>query len=285
MSKDEPVVIRRTSPQRPEKKKSHWKSILADFVMLVLSLFVVLWVSFFSTPAQKAGVAGYFKTPEDEAGVNAAVALVEEKEDQKRQAEQQKLQAHTETVTSSTVTTDRVDETPKEIVQVEPSAIEPEQPSAAKRLKDVFRKQIDEELAKFPERYKNAVVLSEMDSMLRIEVLEVEGYPMFQRGSEKLSGVYRQILESMVPRLIATDGQLIILGHTDSTQFAKGAGKDNWDLSSARAKEARRFLVQHGFPDQKIIQVSGMADRRLFDPKDPTSAANRRVEIMVSLTE
>jgi len=40
-------------------------------------------------------------------------------------------------------------------------------------------------------------------------------------------------------------------------------------------------LEQAGMPNDKVMQVSAMADQMLLDSKNPESAGNRRIEIMV----
>ncbi len=53
------------------------------------------------------------------------------------------------------------------------------------------------------------------------------------------------------------------------------------DLSGDRALSARRVLEEAGMPEDKVMQVSAMADQMLLDAKNPQSAGNRRIEIMV----
>ncbi|HCW7019158.1 TPA: putative lateral flagellar export/assembly protein LafU, partial [Citrobacter farmeri] len=40
-------------------------------------------------------------------------------------------------------------------------------------------------------------------------------------------------------------------------------------------------LEEAGMPDDKVMQVSAMADQMLLDSKNPQSAGNRRIEIMI----
>ena len=47
------------------------------------------------------------------------------------------------------------------------------------------------------------------------------------------------------------------------------------------ALSARRVLEEAGMPEDKVMQVSAMADQMLLDSKNPQSAGNRRIEIMV----
>ena len=55
----------------------------------------------------------------------------------------------------------------------------------------------------------------------------------------------------------------------------------NWTLSALRADYAREALVKAGYPDRKILDVTGLADRDLAMPEDPTAAGNRRVVIIL----
>ena len=76
------------------------------------------------------------------------------------------------------------------------------------------------------------------------------------------------------------DNKIIITGHTDAMAY-KNNIYNNWNLSGDRALSARRVLEEAGMPEDKVMQVSAMADQMLLDSKNPQSAGNRRIEIMV----
>ena len=75
--------------------------------------------------------------------------------------------------------------------------------------------------------------------------------------------------------LKAADVQRIrILGHTD----ASGSEEYNERLSKLRAEEVKRFLSSDcGFPEDRM-EALGVGEQQLFDPSNPRSDLNRRVE-------
>lgn len=69
----------------------------------------------------------------------------------------------------------------------------------------------------------------------------------------------------------------VLIGHAD----ASGDAQYNLVLSRKRAEEARRFMVSScGIPETKL-RAAGLGEERLFDPKNPRSSANRRVELQL----
>ena len=205
----------------------------------------MLWMVESTTPEQKAAIAGYFKTPGNETQILAAI--------EKARLAELELQV-----------------------------------AAKTRLKDPepdysdLITEIEQQAAQLSEKISKALEISTSPEGLRLEIRELKGRPMFARGSDKLMPAYMQIVLSMAPRLAETGSNLMVLGHTDATRFARDAKRDNWDLSTARAQKTRKALIAGGFPAERIIQVVGMADRQLRDPDHPNDASNRRVEIILS---
>lgn len=65
-----------------------------------------------------------------------------------------------------------------------------------------------------------------------------------------------------------------IIGHTDSS----GSAAYNQNLSLLRAQEVKRHLVSNcGIPEERLEAI-GLGESAPFDPSDPRSDANRRVE-------
>jgi chemotaxis protein MotB len=79
--------------------------------------------------------------------------------------------------------------------------------------------------------------------------------------------------------------QMRIEGHTDARPYSGRSAYTNWELSADRANAARRILTQSGVPDERILQIRGLADRQLRMPDDPLSASNRRISILVMFAD
>lgn len=103
---------------------------------------------------------------------------------------------------------------------------------------------------------------------------------MFERGSAQIMPFFKTLLVELAPVFDSLDNKIIITGHTDAMAY-KNNIYNNWNLSGDRALSARRVLEEAGMPEDKVMQVSAMADQMLLDSKNPQSAGNRRIEIMV----
>src|SRR6185369_7304351 len=76
---------------------------------------------------------------------------------------------------------------------------------------------------------------------LRVMLHDTERQGMFVRGSAVPSERFRQLLQKMGPLFARMDNQMLIVGHTDSVQYADQGhtAVSNWSLSSDRAMAAR----------------------------------------------
>jgi chemotaxis protein MotB len=115
---------------------------------------------------------------------------------------------------------------------------------------------------------------------LRIQILDEVKLPMFQSGSATPNERARLLLQKVMPMLMKLDHPISIDGHTDAQPFP-GPDRTNWELSAERANTTRRLLTDGGFPEARIMSVTGHADREPLLPADPLAAANRRIAIMV----
>lgn len=116
---------------------------------------------------------------------------------------------------------------------------------------------------------------------LRILVQDDQQREMFQRSSSILTPFFKRLLNEFAGALNAIDNKIVITGHTDATRFRDQQLYNNWNLSGERAMQARKVLMEGGLDNDKVLQVSGMADQMLLDPEHPLASANRRIEIMV----
>ncbi|MEB2418228.1 putative lateral flagellar export/assembly protein LafU [Citrobacter sp. R-1.5.2] len=115
---------------------------------------------------------------------------------------------------------------------------------------------------------------------LRVLIKDDQNRNMFERGSARITPFFNALLVELAPVFDSLDNKLIITGHTDAMSY-KSNVYNNWNLSGDRALSARRVLEDAGMPQSKVMQVSAMADQMLLDAKNPESAGNRRIEIMV----
>jgi chemotaxis protein MotB len=118
---------------------------------------------------------------------------------------------------------------------------------------------------------------------LRVLMHDTDKQGMFQRGSSAPNERFRRLLKNLGPLFQQIDNQMLIVGHTDSLQYADRSYNafSNWTLSSERAMAARSFLLAGGMPATSVLQVVGQADRAPINPEDTTAAENRRIELLI----
>jgi chemotaxis protein MotB len=115
---------------------------------------------------------------------------------------------------------------------------------------------------------------------LEIEIADSANTSMFARGSAKVlpeaQSAFKKLAEIMGP----LPNNIQIIGHTDAKPFSNvPGGYTNWDLSTARANEARKLLSMNGLPADKINAVVGRAATQLKNTEDPFHYSNRRITL------
>ena len=121
---------------------------------------------------------------------------------------------------------------------------------------------------------------------LRVMMHDTEHQGMFVRGSAVPTDKFRSLLRKMGPLFAKMENQMLIVGHTDSMQYADTsyAAFSNWTLSSNRAMSARAQLLAGSMNPESVLQVVGMADRAPLDPKRADAGVNRRIELLILTT-
>jgi len=121
---------------------------------------------------------------------------------------------------------------------------------------------------------------------LRVMLHDTDNQGMFVRGSAVPTDRFRALLRKMGPLFQQMKNQMLIVGHTDSTQYADTsyAAFSNWTLSSNRAMAARAMLLSGGMRTDSVLQVVGMADRAPMDAKQASAGVNRRIELLILTT-
>lgn len=115
---------------------------------------------------------------------------------------------------------------------------------------------------------------------LRIRLHDDEDRQMFQIGNADMSAFFEDLLIEMAPVFNEVENKMVISGHTDAAPFARDF-YTNWELSGERAMTARKVLSIGGAPQERILQVSGMAERAPSKSDDPRHSSNRRIELMI----
>ena len=112
-------------------------------------------------------------------------------------------------------------------------------------------------------------------------VVRINGQVLYQPGEAAIKSEAEAILTRISGLVRASQHRVMIEGHTDDTPIRTARYPSNWELSTARAIAAMRFLVDQRVNSERI-GVAGYADQKPIQPNDtPTNrAANRRVEFV-----
>ena len=107
------------------------------------------------------------------------------------------------------------------------------------------------------------------------------GDALFDSGKATLKESAKASLNKMVAGLKNqyAGKPVKVQGHSDSDPIRVSKWKSNQELSEARAKAVRDYLVQKGVPANQVT-AEGFGDAKPKSPND--KAKNRRVEIVVS---
>lgn len=105
-------------------------------------------------------------------------------------------------------------------------------------------------------------------------------FEMFRIGSAVPERALVLAMAKIGEVLSKKNGSVSIRGHTDARPFSNGTD-DNWRLSMERAHSAFFMLARGGLAEERIVQLSGFAERKLRDKENPFAEVNRRIEILI----
>ncbi len=145
---------------------------------------------------------------------------------------------------------------------------------------------LEQAMRQMPElkKIKDNVGFSVTGEGLRIDLLETEQGLFFVTGQPGPTPAGERLLGLLAEQISKIPNSVVIEGHTDAQPFrdaAPLAGYTNWELSTDRANTARRLLMANGVSPEKIAEVRGFADKKLFRPGNPQDPRNRRVSVVV----
>lgn len=246
------IIIKKSKKKGEAGHGGAWKVAYADFVTAMMALFIVLWILSASDEV-KEKISEYFKDPSGFVLGNGPSVI-----------EGRKVNSIQPDLMESVLTRQR------EMEELEEMG------------KDIVEQLTNEE------EFKNIVSQIEInitDEGLLIEIMESQEDAFFDIGTATLKMKSEDLLITIGNQLSQINNRIVLEGHTDARQFpGNGMGYTNYELSADRANAARRALLKGGLESSQIDEIRGYADNRLRDPKDPFSASNRRISIIVRFT-
>jgi chemotaxis protein MotB len=252
-----PIII----IKRPVMAAAHhggaWKIAFADFMTAMFAFFLVMWLLSTSSPKQLAGIAEQFKMPLKTA-----------------------LTGGQKSSTSASVIPGGGDNPIHKDGEVNKSDSDA---GDGRRLEEL-KKRLDDMIESSPvlKQFRPQLLIDITPEGLRIQIVDSNNRPMFDRSSAVVVSYMRSILRELGPVLNEQPNKLTLSGHTDATQYAQGdKSYSNWELSADRANASRRELISGGMQEKKVLRVMGVASSMHLNQDDPFAAANRRISIVV----
>jgi chemotaxis protein MotB len=109
---------------------------------------------------------------------------------------------------------------------------------------------------------------------------------LFDLGRAEIKPLGRETLERISQSLLAIPNQVRIEGHTDNIPIRTAAFPSNWELSTARATNVVRYMIEQLAYDPKRLSAAGYGEYRPIATNDTPAGRqfNRRVDVVVLYT-
>jgi chemotaxis protein MotB len=245
------VIVKKKSGGHGGHHGGAWKVAYADFVTAMMAFFMVLWIVGLDDQTKKA-VEGYFANPVGNKNAYSGGA-------------------------SPVASGNSPAKVSKNALKLIVRKVEEQQ------FRD-FQKRIEARIDSNPalEGLKNSIEVIITKDGLRIELIEKgSGDDFFPTGSAVPRPKAVTAIALIAEELSLLSNPIIMEGHTDGAPFGEGGSYTNWELSADRANAARRIVKAAGIPNDRLVQVRGLADRDLRNPNDPFDPTNRRISIFL----
>ncbi|MDQ6679516.1 MAG: flagellar motor protein MotB [Pseudomonadota bacterium] len=277
----QPIIIKRVKKGGHAKHGGAWKIAYADFVTAMMAFFLLMWLLGSTTDGDKKGIADFFNAPlkvsiAGGAGSGDSSSLVRgggaDLSRSSGQVKQGDVPAAKKTINLAAWKSE-----PRKQEAEQQRKVEAEQLEALK-AKVAAAIDASPKLAQL----RSQIRLDMTRDGLRIQIVDELNRPMFDSGSAVVKPYMRELLRDIGGLLADVPNRITLEGHTDAEPFSSGdRGYSNWELSSDRANSSRRELVVGGLPEDRMLQVQGLASSMLFDAADPKAPSNRRISIIV----
>ena len=260
-----------------------WKVAYADFVTAMMAFFLLMWLINTTTPEQKRGIADYFapqsiaQTVSGSGGVLGGKVMGEEDAHAGgAQSVMQKQSPPSPSAKTKALASGQTEGGAGGTTQSSAnnqSAQDGDFAHAAEAIRQSVQDNPD--IANLTHQ----VILEQTPQGLRILLVDQDGRPMFQQGSNEPMPYTKKLLAAVGAIIDTLPNRVSISGHTAGND-ANAKGSD-WQISSARADAARALLQSGGLSSDRIYEVAGKAGSEPLLPEDPNGSANRRLSILL----
>jgi chemotaxis protein MotB len=270
-----PVVIKRKKiAQGGGHHGGAWKVAYADFVTAMMAFFMLMWLLNATTEKQRKGIADYFNPtiPISRASGGGDGAFGGDSVFTENTLARVGMGASAMMPTESRVARGEM--------QQNTGAHDGDVSDQQQVMQDVERALIARGgESQTMERLMRHVITRVTDEGLVIELFDVDNQPLFDTDTAQPTEVMRSLATLLAQVLKISENQVAVNGYVKSYPITM-IKDPAWDLSSARAEEVRRLIVEAGLDDRRMDRVSGHADRKPA-VADPTAERNNRIEVVL----
>jgi chemotaxis protein MotB len=177
------------------------------------------------------------------------------------------------------------------------SGVKPNREEATKNMANVTTNVSAKDLAKI-EQQKFMELKNKLDQYIKQKGLDkdiqlrldsrglyltITGTVLFENGRADLTPGAKKIIKGVFDLLTSIDNPVRIEGHTDNVPIHTAQFPSNWELSSARAVNLLRYLIEEYKMDPQRLSAAAYGEYHPVVPNDTLEnrAKNRRVEISI----
>lgn len=122
-----------------------------------------------------------------------------------------------------------------------------------------------------------------LENVERGVVIHFTDRVLFDLGKAELKPEAKEVLQLVAQELKAWPNHIRVEGHTDNLPIRTAPYPSNWELSTARATEVLRYLIDVGGLAPERMSAAGYGEYRPIAPNDSEEgrAKNRRVDIVL----
>jgi len=159
----------------------------------------------------------------------------------------------------------------------EEEIVEAVQALRAQKLENV-KKQVEEAIIKL-DLGEHVRIIEEKHAV----TLRLDSIILFDLGSAVIKDSGIEILEKLGNMLKELDNDITIQGHTDNLPINTRDYPTNWELSTRRATNVVRFLIERCHLDPSRLTAAGNGEYRPVMPNDSEEnrQKNRRIDIII----
>jgi chemotaxis protein MotB len=152
----------------------------------------------------------------------------------------------------------------------------------------------EDQLKKIKEKIDNYVVQNHLEKFVSTKITQKEGLVitfsekyMFDSGKADIYPEAKEVIKNIAALLVDEPNRIAIEGHTDNTPINTPEFPSNWELSTKRATNVLKYLLEELKFDPKRLTAAGYGEWHPVAPNDTSEnkAKNRRVDLIVRRLE